>query len=57
MYKKYNFAYFMAELVYGVLRRFKLKPNWPVVKEFYLCSEEMVKQLDILYLLKRVNFL
>lgn len=32
IYKDYNFLYFVAQLIYAILRKFKFKPNWPKVK-------------------------
>jgi len=38
IYKKYHFGHFLAQLLYGIIRKFKFKPNWPIIKEFYNCS-------------------
>jgi hypothetical protein len=55
--KKYNFLYFIAHVFYVVGAIFGCSWNWPTTKLYYECREEMVKQLDILYLVRRVTFL
>ena len=44
-------------MLYSILSKIRLKPNWPKIKRYYECREEMLKQFDVLYLYKRVNFL
>lgn len=55
--RRYNFLYFLAQLAYSLLRHFKCAPHWPRVKQYYDCREEMLQQLDILYLLQRITHL
>jgi hypothetical protein len=33
------------------------KPKWARIKQYHRVREEMVKQLDVLFLIKRINFL
>jgi hypothetical protein len=55
--KKYNFLYFLLHLCYVLTDAVGLRCSWPTTKLYYECREEMVKQLDILYLVRRVTFL
>lgn len=55
--KKYNFLYFLLHLVYVVIDLFGCKCNWKTARLYYECRQEMTKQLDVLYLYKRVIFL
>lgn len=55
--KKYNFLYFLLHMVYVVADTIGCPPKWPATKLYYECREEMVKQLDILYLMRRVTIL
>lgn len=57
-FKKYNFFYFIFHLIYSPLR-YKLKTSgcWEKIKRYYICRREVLKQMDILYLLKRVSYL
>jgi hypothetical protein len=55
--KKYNFVYFFLQLCYIVVNLFKCRCSWKTPKLFYECREEMTKQLDILYLFKRLVIL
>jgi hypothetical protein len=55
--KKYNFLYFLAHLFYNMLDMLGCHPRWSTTRLFCECREEMVKQLDILYLLRRVTIL
>jgi hypothetical protein len=32
IYRKYHIGYFIAQLIYAFLRRFRFRPNWPKVK-------------------------
>ena len=43
----------------GTYARFSFykSPNWEIVKKYNSISEEVVKQLDILLILKRINFI
>jgi len=38
VYKRYNFGYFIVQLIFGILRKFKIKPNWPTIKEYFICN-------------------
>ena len=55
--KKYNFLYFLMHMVYVVIDLFGCKCNWKTAKLYHECREEMVKQLDVLYLFRRVTVL
>lgn len=44
-------------MFYSVISLFNCKCDWPTSKLYYECREEMVKQLDILFLYKRVVIL
>lgn len=55
--KKYNFFYFLLHLIYVLINIFKTKCNWKTSKLFHECREEMIKQLDIGYLFKRIVIL
>lgn len=55
--KKFNFLYFLAQLVYRVFKEKFACCNWGAVKGYFKCREEVLKQIDVLYLLKRVTFL
>jgi hypothetical protein len=55
--KKYNFFYFLVHLVYALVSAFGRCCNWKTAKLYHECREEMTKQLDILYLYKRVVLL
>lgn len=54
--KKYNFLYFIAQLAYRLFKD-KCGCNWGAVKGYFKCRQEVLKQIDVLYLLKRVTFL
>lgn len=54
---KYNFLYFIAHVIYRVLKEKLACCNWGNVKGYHKCREEVLKQIDVLYLLKRVTFL
>ena len=55
-YKGYNFLYFLLHMFSNFLDNFNCRPNWKKVNKYASCREEMLKQLDVLYLLKRVTF-
>ena len=55
--KGYNFFYYLGQLLYTVLRALSCEPKWDKLSYYYETRQEMLKQIDILYLLKRVNFL
>lgn len=55
--KKYNFLYYLCQVVYEIIGIFRITPNWEIVKKYNSISEEVVKQLDILLILKRINFI
>jgi hypothetical protein len=55
--KDYNFLHFMGQSIYAFLRFFKFKPKWEKLSRYHSIREEMLKQLDVLYLIKRINFL
>jgi hypothetical protein len=47
----------MGQSIYAFLRFFNFKPNWEKLSRYHSIREEMLKQLDVLYLIKRINFL
>lgn len=55
--KSYNFFYFILQLLYAFFKVFKCKFNWGTAKLYYECRQEMIKQLDVLYLYRRIAFL
>ncbi len=55
--KNYNFSRFILTGLYKILLYIGCKPEWKSCKEYDETNEEMAKQLDVLYLLKRVIFL
>ena len=55
--KKYNFLYFLSHIFYMIADTLGCKCDWPTTRLFHDCREEMVKQLDILYLFRRVSLL
>lgn len=44
-------------MLYALIGVFKCKCDWPTSKLYHECREEMVKQLDVLFLYKRVVIL
>lgn len=55
--QKYNFFYFIVHLFYALVNMFGNCCSWKTAKLYHECREEMTKQLDILYLYKRVVLL
>lgn len=53
----FNFFYFIATFIKDILARLPRKFQWKKVDEFRKCRSEMVNQLDVSYLLKRIVFL
>ncbi len=44
-------------MLYSILKTLKINPDWKTLKYYHQTREEALKQLDILFLFKRVNFL
>jgi hypothetical protein len=56
--KKFNLGYYILQSIYGLLAIIKIKCNfWKSVKFFYRTREEMVRQLDVKYLFKKLHIL
>jgi hypothetical protein len=55
--KEYNFLYFLGQGVLTLLRGVGCRPQWARLGQYYRTREEMLKQLDVLFLIKRLNFL
>ncbi len=56
-FHKYNFLHFIAQGIYNFLKLFGGGRSLERAKGYQRCREELLKQLDILYLLKRVSYL
>lgn len=56
--KKFNLWYYFLQTVYGILAMVKIKcDKWKTVKFFHKTREEMVRQLDVRYLFKKLSIL
>jgi hypothetical protein len=56
--RKYNFFHFILHFGYAIIDIFGLSCNWlPTTRLYHECREEMVKQVDVLYLMRRVVLL
>jgi hypothetical protein len=55
--KEYNFLYFLGQGVLTLLRVVGCRPQWERLGQYYRTREEMLKQLDVLFLIKRLTFL
>ena len=44
-------------MAYTAIRLLNFRPAWKRAEFYYETREEMLKQLDVLFLLKRINFL
>jgi hypothetical protein len=56
-FRKYNIFFYVLQTIYSFLKRLKIKLNWERVSFFHKTREEMVKQLDVLYLFKKIHIL
>jgi hypothetical protein len=56
-YNKYNFLYFLSQGLYNLLKLFGKGDGLERSKGYQRCRQELLKQLDVLYLLKRVSYL
>ena len=56
--KKFNIGYYFLQSVYNLLKIVKVKcDKWQSVKYFHETREEMVRQLDVKYLFKKLHIL
>ena len=56
--KKFNLFYYLLQSIYTLLTIVKIKcENWRVVRYFHKTREEMVRQLDVRYLFKKLHIL
>lgn len=55
--KKYNLFHYLGQLVFNVCKMLNCEPKWEKLSYYSGAREEMLKQLDVLFLLKRINFL
>lgn len=55
--KKYNFLFFLEQAFYNFLRILGFGKSLHRAKANQKCRKELLKQLDVLYLLKRVSYL
>ena len=56
--KKFNICYYFLQAIYNLLQIVKVKcEKWRVVKYFHETKEEMVRQLDVKYLFKKLHIL
>ena len=55
--KKYDFLKFLFHGFYKFIKLLGCSPNWKTYKIFDDCKEEMVRQLDVVYLIKRIMLL
>lgn len=53
----FNFFYYIASIILGVLDFCGCKPKWDKTRTFMECSEEMINQLDVTYILQKLMFL
>ena len=56
-FKKYNILYYFVQSIYGVLKALKIKCEWRNVEFFHKTREEMIRQLDVMLLFKKINML
>lgn len=56
-FRKYNILYYLVQSIYVVLKAFKIRCEWKNIKFFHKTREEMIRQLDVMLLFKKINML
>lgn len=54
---KFNFFTFIGYIFYELIKAIGCKPDWNLMKKYGECREEIQKQFDICFLMKRIIFL
>ena len=52
----FNIFYYLSMMIKKMFKKCKFEPDWPKTDIYQKCSQEMIKQLDVTYIVKKLMF-